>query len=160
LVVSTFEIVSFAQQVKGIEKAHPLHIGGGYNFPVGYIKMTPALHGGAVEGDESGRYTTVPGGFLMNIDDRGIYHAGDTALITDMKLLDGQADVAILPIGDNFTMGPDDAVRAVEMIGPRTVIPMHYNMFEMIEQNPNTFAAKVGSKAQVAILEPGESLEV
>ena len=160
LVVSTFEIVSFAQQVKGIEKAHPLHIGGGYNFPVGYIKMTPALHGGAVEGDESGRYTTVPGGFLMNIDDRGIYHAGDTALITDMKLLDGQADVAILPIGDNFTMGPDDAVRAVEMIGPRTVIPMHYNTFEMIEQDPAAFVAKVGSKAQVVILEPGKSHEL
>jgi L-ascorbate metabolism protein UlaG (beta-lactamase superfamily) len=160
MVVSTFEIVSFAQQVKGIEKAHPLHIGGGYNFPVGYIKMTPALHGGAVDGDESGMYTTVPGGFLMNIDNRGIYHAGDTALLTDMKLLDGQVDVAILPIGDNFTMGPDDAVRAVEMIGPRTVIPMHYNTFEMIEQDPAAFVAKVGSKAQVVILEPGQSFEV
>jgi len=159
LVVSTFEIVSFAQQVKGIEKAHPLHIGGGYHFPVGYIKMTPALHGGAVDGDESGQYTTVPGGFLLNIDDRGIYHAGDTALITDMKLLDGQVDVAILPIGDNFTMGPDDAVRAVEMIGPRTVIPMHYNTFEMIEQDGASFLAKVGSRAQVVILEPGESHE-
>ncbi len=87
-VVSTFEIINFAQRVKGIQTAHPLHIGGGYNFPVGYIKMTPALHGGAVEGDESGQYTTVPGGFLINIDDRGIYHAGDTALLTDMKLLD------------------------------------------------------------------------
>lgn len=160
MVVSTFEIISFAQQVKGVEKAHPLHIGGGYNFPVGYIKMTPALHGGAVEGDESGQYTTMPGGFLINIDDRGIYHAGDTALITDMKLLDGQVDVAILPIGDNFTMGPDDAVRAVEMIGPRTVIPMHFNTFEMIEQNPAAFVAKVGSKAQVVILEPGQSHEL
>ena len=159
MVVSTYEIIMFAQQVKGIQKAHPLHIGGGYNFPVGYIKMTPALHGGAVEGDESGQYTTVPGGFLINIDDRGIYHAGDTALLTDMKLLDGQVDVALLPIGDNFTMGPDDAVRAVEMIGPRTVIPMHYNTFEMIEQDPATFVAKVGSKAQVVILEPGQAHE-
>lgn len=159
MVVSTFEIITFAQKVKGIENAHPLHIGGGYNFPVGYIKMTPALHGGALEGDESGQYTTVPGGFLINIDDRGIYHAGDTALITDMKLLDGQADVAILPIGDNFTMGPDDAVRAVEMIGPRTVIPMHYNTFELIEQDPVVFAAKVGSRAQVVILEPGQAHE-
>ncbi len=157
LVVSTYEIVSFAQQVKGIERAHALHIGGGYNFPVGYIKMTPALHGGAVEGDESGRFTTVPGGFLIDIDGRKIYHAGDTALITDMELLKGEVDVACLPIGDNFTMGPDDAVRAVEMIEPRTVIPMHYNTFEVIEQDPSVFAAKVGSRAQVVILEPGQS---
>lgn len=157
LVVSTYEIVSFAQQVKGIERAHALHIGGGYNFPVGYIKMTPALHGGAVEGDESGRFTTVPGGFLIDIDGRKVYHAGDTALITDMELLKGEVDIACLPIGDNFTMGPDDAVRAVEMIEPRTVIPMHYNTFEVIEQDPSVFAAKVGSRAQVVILEPGQS---
>lgn len=159
LVVSTYEIVSFAQQVKGIERAHALHIGGGYNFPVGYIKMTPALHGGAIEGDESGQFTTVPGGFLIDIDGRKVYHAGDTALITDMELLKGEVDVACLPIGDNFTMGPDDAVRAVEMIQPRTVIPMHYNTFEVIEQDPSVFAAKVGSRAQVIILEPGQSHE-
>jgi L-ascorbate metabolism protein UlaG (beta-lactamase superfamily) len=159
LVVSTYEIVSFAQQVKGIDRAHPLHIGGGYNFPVGYIKMTPALHGGAVEGDESGQFTTVPGGFLIDIDGRKVYHAGDTALITDMELLRGEVDVACLPIGDNFTMGPDDAVRAVEMIEPRTVIPMHYNTFEVIEQDPSVFAAQVGSRAQVVILEPGQSHE-
>jgi len=157
LVISTFEIVSFAQQVKGIEKAHPLHIGGGYNFPVGYIKMTAALHGGAVEGDESGQFTTVPGGFLIHIDGHTVYHAGDTALLKDMELLNGQVDVACLPIGDNFTMGPDDAVRAVEMIGPRTVIPMHYNTFEIIEQDPNAFAAQVGSRAEVVILESGQA---
>jgi len=157
LVVSTFEIVSFAQQVKGIERAHPLHIGGGYTFPVGYIKMTPALHGGAVEGDESGQFTTVPGGFLIHIDGHTVYHAGDTALLKDMELLNGAVDVACLPIGDNFTMGPDDAVRAVEMIGPRTVIPMHYNTFEIIEQDPNAFAAQVGSRAEVVILEPGQA---
>jgi L-ascorbate metabolism protein UlaG (beta-lactamase superfamily) len=156
MVVSTFEIVAFAQQVKGIENAHPLHIGGGYNFPVGYIKMTPALHGGAVEGDESGQYTTVPGGFLIKVDGKTLYHAGDTALITDMALLKGQVDVACLPIGDNFTMGPDDAVRAVEMIEPATVIPMHYNTFDIVKQDPNEFARKVGSKAQVVILEPGQ----
>jgi len=159
MVISTFEIVSFAQQEMGIEKAHPLHIGGGYNFPVGYIKMTPALHGGAVAGDESGQYTTVPGGFLINVDGKTVYHAGDTALITDMQLLKGQVDVACLPIGDNFTMGPDDAVRAVEMIEPMTVIPMHYNTFEVIEQDPNAFAGSVGSRSQVVILEPGQSYE-
>ncbi len=159
LVISTFEIVSFANTVKGIENVHPLHIGGGYHFPVGYIKMTPALHGGAVEGDESGQFTTVPGGFLINLDGRRVYHAGDTALIADMQLLKGQVDVACLPIGDNFTMGPDDAVRAVEMIEPQTVIPMHYNTFDMIKQDPKAFAAHVGSRAKVVVLEPGQSHE-
>ncbi|NNG16332.1 MAG: metal-dependent hydrolase, partial [Gemmatimonadales bacterium] len=159
MVVSTYEIVAFAQQVKGIEKAHPLHIGGGYHFPVGYIKMTPALHGGAVEGDESGMYTTVPGGFLISIDGKTVYHAGDTALIKDMELLEGQVDVACLPIGDNFTMGPEDAAKAVAMIKPKTVIPMHYNTFEVIEQDPNGFAARVGPQAEVVILEPGQSHE-
>jgi L-ascorbate metabolism protein UlaG (beta-lactamase superfamily) len=159
MVVSTFEIVSFAQEVMGIEKAHPLHIGGGYHFPVGYIKMTPALHGGAVAGDESGKYTTVPGGFMINIDGKTVYHAGDTALIKDLELLKGQVDVACLPIGDNFTMGPGDAAKAVEMIEPKTVVPMHYNTFDIIEQNPGDFAEQVGSRADVVILEPGQSHE-
>ncbi|NIR45493.1 MAG: metal-dependent hydrolase [Gemmatimonadetes bacterium] len=159
MVVSTFEIVSFAQQVQGIENAHPLHIGGGFNFPVGYIKMTPALHGGAVEGDESGQYTTVPGGFLINVDGKTVYHAGDTALLKDMELLKGQVDLALLPIGDNFTMGPDDAARAVEMIEPDTVIPMHYNTFDPIKQDPKAFADRVGKKAKVVVLEPGQTHE-
>ena len=158
-VISTFEIVSFAQQVKGIANAHALHIGGGHDFPFGRVKMTPALHGGAVEGDESGRFTTVPGGFLITVDDVNVYHAGDTALITDMALLKGQVDVACLPIGDNFTMGPDDAVRAVEMIEPGAVIPMHYDTFDVIAQDPVDFARKVGDRAEVIVLEPGQSYE-
>ncbi len=159
MVVSTFEIVSFAQQVKGIDNAHPLHIGGGYDFPVGRIKMTPALHGGAVAGDDTGQFTTVPGGFLITLDGKTVYHAGDTALITDMQLLKGQVNVACLPIGDNFTMGPDDAVKAVAMIEPETVIPMHYNTFDFIEQDPRAFAKKVGGAAKVEILAPGQSYE-
>ncbi len=158
-VVSTFEIVSFAQQIKGIENAHPLHIGGGYNFSFGRIKMTPALHGGAVDADESGRFTTVPGGFLITLDGASVYHAGDTALLTDMGLLKGQVDVACLPIGDNFTMGPDDAVRAVELIDPGVVIPMHYNTFDLIAQDPEAFASKVGNRARVVILNPGDSYD-
>ena len=156
--ISTFEIVSFLNQEKGIEKVHPLHIGGGFDFPFGRVKMTPALHGGAVEGD-TGKYTTVPGGFLITVDGVGIYHAGDTALLKDMELLAGQVSVALLPIGDNFTMGPDDAARAVAMIRPAVVVPMHYDTFEMIRQDPKAFAQKVGRQAKVVILKPGESHE-
>ncbi|MBI4514143.1 MAG: metal-dependent hydrolase [Gemmatimonadetes bacterium] len=156
-VISTFEIVSFLQE-KGVSKIHPLHIGGGYNFPFGRVKMTPALHGGMIDGD-TGKYTTVPGGFLVHVDGKAIYHAGDTALIADMQLLAGQVDTALLPIGDNFTMGPEDAVRAVEMIQPKVVIPMHYNTFDVIRQDPQAFARRVGSQAKVVILKPGESYE-
>ena len=156
--VSTFEIVSFAQ-AQGVENAHPLHIGGGFNFPFGYVKMTPALHGGQVAGDDEGAFTTVPGGFWIDLNGKRLYHAGDTALLMDMQLLKGKVDVALLPIGDNFTMGPDDAVRAVEFIQPEKVIPIHYNTFDMIAQDAEAFRAKVGDLATVEILEPGGTFE-
>jgi L-ascorbate metabolism protein UlaG (beta-lactamase superfamily) len=156
--VATFEIVSFVQS-KGVENAHPLHIGGGFNFPFGYVKMTPALHGGQVAGDDEGKYTTVPGGFWMDLGGKTLYHAGDTALLTDMTLLKGTVDLALLPIGDNFTMGPSDAARAVDFIEPKVVIPIHYNTFDLIAQDPEVFRGMVGSRATVEVLKPGESYE-
>ncbi|HEX7051247.1 MAG TPA: metal-dependent hydrolase [Longimicrobiales bacterium] len=162
LLISTFEIVAFAQS-QGVENAHPLHIGGGRRFSFGYVKMTPALHGGQVHGDTEGAYTTVPGGFWLELTGgqatKRLYHAGDTALITDMQLLRGKVDVALLPIGDNFTMGPEDAVQAVEFIEPRVVIPMHYNTFDQIRQDPQDFARAVGDRAEVVILDPGSDYE-
>ncbi len=157
--VSTFEVVSFAQS-QGVQNAHPMHIGGGHHFPFAYVKMTPALHGGQVDGDEEGAYTTVPGGFLINLPKCRLYHAGDTALLTDMGLLRGRVDVALLPIGDNFTMGPEDAVRAVEFIEPRVVIPIHYNTFDMIAQDPEAFRRAVGGRAEVVILQPGDRYDL
>ena len=143
--VATFEIVSFVQS-QGIENAHPMHIGGGYDFPFGRVKMTPALHGGQVHGDETGAYTTVPAGLLIEADGKSLYHAGDTALLTDMQLLRNQVDVALLPIGDNFTMGPDDAAKAVEFIEPSVVVPIHYDTFPYIVQDPESFRATVGNR--------------
>jgi L-ascorbate metabolism protein UlaG (beta-lactamase superfamily) len=157
-VISTFEIVSYLG-TQGVENAHPMHIGGGYTFPFGYAKMTPALHGGQVAGDDSGAFTTVPGGFLVDLGDKTLYHAGDTALLTDMTLLKGQVDVAMLPIGDNFTMGPKDAARAVGMIEPEVVIPIHYSTWDVIHQDPEEFKALVGNKARVVVLEPGGSFD-
>lgn len=154
--LSTFEIVSFCQE-KGLENVHGLHIGGGHHFDFGYAKMTPALHGGQVDGDEEGAYTTVPGGWWLDLGDKTLYHAGDTALLTDMQLLKGKVDVALLPIGDNYTMGPEDAARAVEFIEPRVVIPMHYSTWELIEQDPNLFRDQVDGRADVVILDPGDS---
>jgi L-ascorbate metabolism protein UlaG (beta-lactamase superfamily) len=156
-VVSTFELVSFAQE-KGAPNGHGMNIGGAHRFDFGKVKMTPASHTGTVHGDDEGAFTTDPAGFLVTLNDgTRLYHAGDTALIMDMQLLAGQVDIALLPIGDNFTMGPEDAARAVEMIGARTVIPMHYDTFEVIEQDPEAFRREVGDRAEVQVLLPGEA---
>lgn len=156
--IATFEIVAYAGDHEGVENAHPLHIGGGYQFPFGRAQLTPALHGGQVAGENAGPYSTFPAGFLLELNDgTTIYHAGDTALIKDMELLEGRVDVALLPIGDNFTMGPADAVRAVEMIDPDTVVPIHYDTMEVIEQDPEGWARDVGDRAEVVVLEPGGS---
>ena len=88
-----------------------------------------------------------------------LYHSGDTALILDLQLLQGQVDLALLPIGDNFTMGPEDAVRAIEYIQPRTVIPMHYDTWDLIAQDTEDFRRMVGERAEVVVLKPGETFE-
>jgi len=160
MVVSTFELVAFCQK-QGVKNGHGMNIGGAYLFPFGRVKLTPAVHTGTIAGDDEGAFTTDCCGFLISLNDGpNVYHAGDTALIMDMQLLEGRVDVAILPIGDNFTMGPEDAARAVEMIHPEIVIPMHYNTFEVIEQDPQGFRQMVGDAARVEVLEPGGSIEV
>jgi len=159
LVISTYEIVTWLG-TQGVENAHPLHIGGGNTFPFGYVKMTPALHGGKVDGPGGEAFTTVPGGFLINFDSgQRFHHAGDTALLMEMQLLAGKVDIALLPIGDNFTMGPEDAVRAVEFIRPKVVVPIHYNTWPPIEQDPHAFKAAVGDLATVEIVAPGGSYQ-
>lgn len=139
---------------KGVEFL-PGNIGGTAKLPFGSVKMVPAIHGSGVPG-------ALACGFVVKMDGKTIYFAGDTALTMDMMLLkDEKPDVALLPIGDVFTMGPDDAVRAVKMIEPALTIPMHYNTFPLIVQEPAGFAAEV-EKAGFAckVLNPGESVEL
>ena len=155
-VISTFELVSFCAE-RGVENGHGMNIGGGYDFPFGRVKLTPALHTGSVAGDQDGTHTTDCSGFLIEFNGKRVYHAGDTALIMDFHLLKGRVDVALLPIGDNFTMGPEDAARAVEMIEPKVVIPIHYNTWPVIAQDPEAFRARVGTKAKVEVVAPGSS---
>jgi L-ascorbate metabolism protein UlaG (beta-lactamase superfamily) len=157
-VVGTFELVSFAQS-KGVQNVHGMNVGGAHRFDFGSVKLTPALHSGTIAGDDEGRYTSVAHGFLIDLGGKRLYHAGDTALIMELQLLKGQVDVALLPIGDNFTMGPADAVRAVEFIEPAVVIPMHYDTWEPIAQDTDAFRASVGGRAQVVVLKPGEAYE-
>jgi len=118
-----------------------------------------AFHGGGVEGDATGRYTTFPCGYVVTVGGKSVYHAGDTALTLEMQLLEGRVDVMLVPIGDNFTMGIEDAVRAVSFVKPRVAIPMHWGTFPVIEADPLAFKKAIGTLAQVAVLQPGQSYD-
>jgi L-ascorbate metabolism protein UlaG (beta-lactamase superfamily) len=157
LVVAPFELATFCES-KGC-KVHPMHIGGAHSFPFGDVKMTIAIHGGGVDADDSGRYTTIPCGYILTVDGVRIYHSGDTALTMDMQLLRDQVDVMLAPIGDNFTMGIADAARAVDFVRPKVVIPMHYNTFDLISVDVGDFVSAVGDLAAVQVLQPGDTYE-
>ena len=158
--IATYEIVSYAGEVQGHGNAHAMHIGGAHEFPFGRVKLTPAIHGGKIDAPGAEAYTTTPAGILLTVDGTRVYHAGDTALTRDMELLNGEVDVALVPIGDNFTMGPEDAARAIKMIEPRIAVPNHYGTWELIDVDPARFTDAVGDAADVVILEPGEALEL
>lgn len=157
LVISNFEISQWMEK-QGVQKVHGQHIGGGHKHPFGYLKLTPALHGsGLPDGTNGGN----PVGFLLTTNDgTRIYIVGDTGLFSDMRMIGQEGiDLAFVPIGDNFTMGPDDAYKAVEMIKPREVIPTHYNTWELISQDANAWAERVSKLGvKVHVLKPGESL--
>jgi L-ascorbate metabolism protein UlaG (beta-lactamase superfamily) len=153
VIVAPYELALFcAEQGAAV---HPMHIGGAHQFPFGNVKLVPAIHGGRVEGDETGRFTTHPCGFVVTMGGARVYHAGDTALTMDMQLLEGRVDVMLVPIGDNYTMGVEDAARAVAMVKPKVAIPMHYDTFPVIAADPEAFRRAVGAAAQVVILAPG-----
>jgi L-ascorbate metabolism protein UlaG (beta-lactamase superfamily) len=140
--------------------AHNMHIGGGYNFDFGRIKFTIAHYGSKTPDDQ---YAGEPAGIILSICGKNIYHTGDTGLFYDMKLIGelNKIDYMLLPIGDNYTMGIPDAVRAVEFVNPAIAIPMHYNTFPEIRVNPYEFKKKleaIGKKCKV--MEYGEEIEL
>jgi L-ascorbate metabolism protein UlaG (beta-lactamase superfamily) len=155
--VAGYEIVEFLQ-TQGIENAHPMSVGGSWAFPFGRTKMTIAVHGSGVYTGEAGPpLSTTPGGFLFDLGPgQRIYFSGDTALTLDMKLLEGRVDVAVLPVGDNFTMGPEDALKAIEFIGPSIVIPCHYGTWPYVEIDIEAFVSSVGDLAEVVLLGEGQ----
>jgi L-ascorbate metabolism protein UlaG (beta-lactamase superfamily) len=159
MVIASFEVSNWLAG-QGVERTHPLHIGGGYDFDFGRVQLTIAHHGSCMP---DGSYGGNPAGFLLTLGDKQIYHACDTGLFSDMKLI-GEVglDVAILPIGDNFTMGPDDALRAVKLLEPKVVIPIHYNTFDVIKQDPDRFAAQVEAEteAECQVLKPGDTYQL
>lgn len=137
---------------KGLENVHGMHIGGRY----GWVKMTSALHGSGIETPQGILYGGLAGGFLLNLEGKTVYHSGDTGLSQEMKLLKGQVDLALLPVGGNYTMDVEDAKLALDFIEPKAFIPMHYKTFPVIEANPEDL---VMEGIQGIYLKPGESIQ-
>lgn len=157
LVITNAEISGYLSS-KGL-KTHAMHIGGRHTFDFGIVKLTPALHGSGIPTENGMIYGGNPCGFVIEVNKKKIYHAGDTGLTMDMKLLEAEnIDVAILPIGGNFTMDIDDAVIATEFISPKLAIPMHYDTFPVIKADPNEFKKK-NKVCDTLILNIGESYE-
>ncbi|MBM7554971.1 metal-dependent hydrolase [Thalassobacillus pellis] len=159
-VVAPFELAEYLGS-KGLN-AHPMYIGGAHEFDFGKVKFTQAFHGSSyTEEDGTTVYTGMPTGILLTINGKTIFHAGDTGLFSDMKMIGelNDIDLAFLPIGDNFTMGPEDALIAAKWLAAKQVVPIHYNTFDLINQDGKSFAEQVEPGAGQA-LEVGESIDL
>jgi L-ascorbate metabolism protein UlaG (beta-lactamase superfamily) len=159
-VVTNFEIAVWMER-NGVENAHGQNPGGGYDHGIVHCKFTVAHHSssfpdGSYGGNPVGFVFTTPSGLRL-------YYAGDTDLFSDMSLIgDLGIDVAFLPIGDNFTMGPADSLKAIQYIRPRFVVPMHYKTFDVIDQDAAEWANQVSSQTNATpiVLDPGQSYTV
>lgn len=162
-IIATHELATYLS-FKGLN-VHPMNLGGQFEFPFGKVKMTQAFHSSSIIDEEKQTitYMGMPAGFLLTIEGKEIYHAGDTALFGDLALYGAhhEIDLAFLPIGDNFTMGPDDALFAADMLQAKAVVPIHYDTFDLIKQDANAFCEKIEAQGQTGHpLAIGESLEL
>ncbi len=156
-VVANYEITEWLKS-EGIAETKLLgmNIGGAAQLPFGTVKMTPAVHSSSLP---DGGYGGTAGGFVLEFKKHRVYVAGDTALMLEMKLIGiGGLDLAILPIGDLFTMGPSDSLEAIKLLNPQRVVPCHYNTWPPIEQDASSWAERVRSHtaAEPVVLQPGE----
>jgi L-ascorbate metabolism protein UlaG (beta-lactamase superfamily) len=136
---------------------HPFAFGGFIDLSFGKVKMTPALHTSSVDIQKTPQYGGLAGGFIFELEGKKLYHAGDTGLSKEMELLKKyKIDIALLPIGGNYTMDIEDTNQAIEMIAPQLVIPMHYNTFDLIKTDPHLISNPFG---QTKVLEINEILE-
>lgn len=162
-IIATHELATYLS-FKGLN-VHPMNLGGQFEFSFGKVKMTQAFHSSSIIDEEKQTimYMGMPAGFLLTIEGKEIYHAGDTALFGDLALYGAhhEIDLAFLPIGDNFTMGPDDALIAADMLQAKAVVPIHYDTFDLIKQDANAFCEKIEAQGQTGHpLAIGESLEL
>lgn len=160
-VIGSAELGDYLTTYHNVENVRPMNIGGKAEFDFGNVKFVQAFHSSSLT-DENGVpvYLGMPMGLILEIEGKTIYHTGDTGLFSDMKLIADRhpVDVCFIPIGDNFTMGIDDASYAINsFIKPKISVPIHYDTFELIEQDPNKFKEAV-SVGEVQILKPGEDV--
>ena len=158
-VISNFEICQWCE-AQGVEKTEAMNTGGAIELPFGVVKSTWAQHSSALPDGANGGN---PGGFLLSLADGKVYFACDTALFSDMRLIGAQGlGLAVLPIGDRFTMGVADSIEAVKLLEPRRVAPAHYNTWPPIEQDAASWAQQVKSEtdAEPIVIEPGEKIEL
>ncbi len=159
-VIAPVELATYLS-TQGVD-AVGMNLGGAHEFDFGVVKFTKAFHSSSFT-TEDGRvvYGGMPAGILFKAEGKVIYHAGDTEVFGDMEILGkrNKIDLAFVPIGDFFTMGPEDAAYAVELLKPKVVVPVHYNTFPPIKQDPEHFKSLV-KDARVNILKPGESIEL
>jgi L-ascorbate metabolism protein UlaG (beta-lactamase superfamily) len=157
--ISNFEIVNWFQK-QGIENLHGQHLGGGFNHEFGHLKFTIAHHG---SGLPDGSYGGNPAGLIISAEGKKLYFACDTALFLEMELY-GRAgiDLLVTPIGDNYTMGPDDALESVRLVKPKLAIPCHYNTWPPIVQDGEAWAQRVETETdcKAKAVSPGEMIEI
>lgn len=158
-IVAIYEIADWFTKTQNVESTVGMNIGGQIELPFGSVKMTPALHSSQLP---DGSYGGEPAGFLVTIQGTRIYFACDTALFSDMKIYAENVDVAVLPIGDVFTMGIDDSVAATKLINAKKVLPAHYDTWPPIAQNANEWAARIQTEttAEPVVLAVGESIDL
>jgi L-ascorbate metabolism protein UlaG (beta-lactamase superfamily) len=160
-VLSNYEVsVWMTKQGVAQDKVLGMNPGGWVKQPFGRAKFTIAHHSSSMP---DGSYGGVAGGFLIETDGKRVYFAGDTALFLDMKLIGvGGLDLAVLPIGDRFTMGPEDSVEAIKLLNPKRVAPCHYNTWPEIAQDVQAWAAEVkrSTSAEPLVVEPGGSFVI
>ena len=160
-VIGSAEVQGYLTTYHGIEHAHGMNIGGKYQFDFGTVKFVQAFHSSSYTNEDGiPVYLGMPMGVIIEAEGKTIYHAGDTGLFSDMKLIAERhpVDVCFIPIGDNFTMGIEDASYAInEFIKPKMSVPIHYNTFPLIEQDPQKFKEAV-SQGEVQILQPGDEV--
>ncbi|MDD5556692.1 MAG: metal-dependent hydrolase [bacterium] len=158
-IIAPFELATHCERQGA--RVHAMHIGGAHDFPFGRVKLTIAFHGSGLPVEDGILYLGNPCGFLVIADGATVYHAGDTGLFYDMKLIGemNRIDVALLPIGGNFTMDADDAVKAAELLGAGLSVPMHYGTFDVIKADPADFVRKAAARGlRAKALAVGERL--
>lgn len=156
-VISNFEIISWFN-TQGVDGGHPMNHGGAFDFDFGRVKYVNAIHSSSFP---DGSYAGNPGGFIIMSKEKNFYFAGDTALTMDMQLIPhfAKLDLAILPIGDNFTMGPDDAIMASDFIKCNRILGAHYDTFGYIRIDHEAVKKKFSDAGkELILLEIGESM--